>query len=310
MGGIVVYLLIKKQITINDFLKSIILPLILVIIFISWLAYHGMIERYWIANYIFNIYIPDVYGHLVEKTRIEFYIVSSIAFAGVVYFLIKGNTVQRILSILWIAEALQRFFYFSLDRHYYYQMQVLNAIMVGGFLWVIIKKYNIVSMLCIGLSIWGCFIFANYCKDKILPPHFHRYVTPKYILDQSNRCDVVLNGYGVTYGIFNKDATYYWNLNGQLDVIGDKIGLAPLSNLNRVIEQYLPQFIYTAPYWNEKLKKQNINVYVHLVSDEIKHKYYEQSLFTDIFILKKEYQNMRRCRYDAATQTWNYYYTR
>lgn len=52
------------------------------------------------------------------------------------------------------------------------------------------------------------------------------------MLEQTNRCDVVINGYGLTYGIFSKDVTYYWNLNGQLDVIGSKIGLAPLPDLN------------------------------------------------------------------------------
>lgn len=310
IGGIIIYLLVKKHINISDFFKALIIPLSMVIVFLFWLIYHGMVLKYWLSNYIFNLYIPDVYGNLVEPTKPEFYVVSFIALIGSLYFLVKGNIYQRILSILWIAEALQRFFYFSLDRHYYYQLQVLNAIMAGAILWVIVKKYNILSLLCVGLSMWGCFIFYIYCKDNILPPNYHRYVTPKYVVEQTNRCDSVLNGYGITYGIFNKDVTYYWNLNGQLDVIGNKIGLAPLHDINKVIEEHLPHIIYTAPYWNEKLKKQNINVYVHLVSDEIKYKYYEQSLFMDVFILKKEYQNMRRCRFDAKTKTWNYYYTR
>ncbi len=310
VGGIIIYLLVKKDIPFSDFLKALIIPIFIVIAFLSWLIYHDMVEKYWLSNYVFNLYIPDVYGNLVEPTKTEFYVVSLIALIGSLYFLIKGNISQRILSILWIAEALQRFFYFSLDRHYYYQLQVLNAIMAGAILWVMVKKYNILSLLCVCLSIWGCFIFANYCKANILPPQFHRYVTPKYIIEQTNRCDSVLNGYGVTYGIFNKDITYYWNLNGQLDVIGSKIGIAPLHDVNKVIEQHLPRVIYTGPYWDEKLHQQDINVYVHLVSDEIRNKYYEQSLFVNIFILKKEYQNMRRCKYDAATKVWNYYYMR
>ena len=64
------------------------------------------------------------------------------------------------------------------------------------------------------------------------------------MLEQTNRCDVVINGYGLTYGIFSKDVTYYWNLNGQLDVIGSKIGLAPLPDLNGAVQKYLPRIIY------------------------------------------------------------------
>ena len=308
IGIIVIYLLIKKQIELNDFLKSLILPIILAIVFVSWLWYHNMFERYWLSNYIFNLYIPDVYGHLVEKTKPEFYVVGAIALISSIYFLIKGNTAQRILSILWISEAIQRVFYFSLDRHYYYQLQVFNALMVGPILWLVIKKYNFTSLLFVILSYFGCYLCIQYCADNKIAPGYHRYVTPKYVIEQTNRCDVVLNGYGVTYGIFSKDVTYYWNLNGQLDVIGNKIGLAPLHDLNKVIETHLPRIIYTGPYWNEKLRKQNINVYVHLVSDRIRDKYYEQSVFVDVFTLKEEYQNMRRCRYDAKTGDWNYYY--
>ena len=307
IGMIVIWLLIKKQINLSDFYSALILPLVCVLIFIIWLSYHGMIERYWLTNYIFNLYIPDVYGNLVEKTKPEFYVVSLIAFIGSLYFIIKGNISQRIISILWVMEAIQRVFYFSLDRHYYYQMQVFNAIMVGATLWILIKKYNVLSLLCVLLSLTGCYTFGQYCLRMKLPPDYHRYVTPKYVIEQTNRCDAVLNGYGVTYGIFSKDLTYYWNLNGQLDVIGDKIGLAPLHDLNKVIENNLPRIIYTGPYWNEKLRKQNVNVFVHMVSDRIKNKYYNQSLFVDIFILKPEYQNRRRCKYDINTNSWNYY---
>ena len=172
---------------------------------------------------------------------------------------------------------------------------------------MIIKKYKIISLLCVFLSILGCYTFGQYCIKMRLHPSYHRYVTPKYVIEQTNQCDAVLNGYGVTYGIFTKDLTYYWNLNGQLDVIGDKIGLAPLHDVNRVIENNLPKIIYTGPYWDEKLKKQQQYVKVHLVSDRIKHKYYNQSLFVDMFILKPEYQNKRRCKYDVKTKAWNYY---
>ena len=151
---------------------------------------------------------------------------------------------------------------------------------------------------------WG---FRNYVKYRKLDPIYHRYVTPKYVLEQTNKCDSVLNGYGLTYGLFSNDITYYWNLNGQLDVIGNKIGLAPLPDLNAAVEKYLPKIIYTGPYWNEKLRKQNKNVLVHIIRPEIRDKYYEQSLFQDMFILKNKYQKQRRCRYDIKSNKWNYY---
>ena len=308
VGLVVLWLLLKKQIVLKDFFLALIIPAVGSILFFFWLLSHDMLERYWLANYIFNLYIPDVYSGLVEKTKPEFYVVSGLALAGCVYLLFRGNTAAKIICLLWLSEAVQRLFYFSLDRHYYYQMQIFSAILVGALAWHMVTKWPCISWLFLGLSLAGCMFFYDYCRQNKLAPGYYRYVTPKYVLEQTNRCDVVLNGYGLTYGIFSKDATYYWNLNGQLDVIGNKIGLAPLPDLNEAVQKYLPRIIYTGPYWNERLHQKHIDVPVHLIRQDLRDKYYDQSLFVNIFILKPEYQNKRRCKYNAATDSWDYFY--
>lgn len=307
-AAIVIYELYAQNINLKDFLKALVLPLLGAALFISWLLYHGMLERYWLSNYIFNLYIPDVYGSLVEKTRPEFYVVGGIACLSCIYFLLRANMYARIICVLWFAEALQRLFYFSLDRHYYYQLQILNALLAGAGVYAAIKRWNWTAYIFAALSLWGCVVFGKYCEQQKLPPNYHRYVTPKYVLEQTNRCDAVLNGYGLTYGLFTKDITYYWNLNGQLDVIGNQIGLAPLPDLNQAVKEHLPKIIYTGPYFNEKLHKQNIDVPVHWIEPALRDKYYEQSIFVNVFILKPEYQQSRRCRYDASDKSWKYYY--
>jgi len=308
VAAVIVYQLYAGKILLKDFLKALILPLLCAAFFLGWLIWHDMVGRYWLANYIFNLYIPDVYGTMVETTRPEFYVLLAFAFAGSCFFMVRGNTVSRILVLLWLAEAVQRLFYFSLDRHYYYMLQIQSAMLAGAFVYVLIRRYNWSAYLFVALSLWGCLIFKDYCLANQLAPNYHRYVTPKYVLEETNKCDAVLNGYGLTYGIFTKDITYYWNLNGQLDVIGSKIGLAPLPNLEEAVVKYLPRIVYTAPYWNEKLRKQHIDTYVHWLAPEIRHRYYNQSVFKDIFILKPEYQNKRRCRYVAETDSWEYFY--
>lgn len=307
-GLAVLYLLYKKQIKWQDFAKALVIPVLGMLVFISWLAYYGLFEKYWLCNFIFNLYIPDVYNNLAEPTHVEFYILSFIAFIGVIYYLWRGSVAAKIISILWISEAIQRFFYFSLDRHYYYFLDILNAVLAGGITWEAIKRWKWSAYGFVILSIAACWQFVKYCEENKLSPDYFRYVTPKYVLEQTNRCDAVLNGYGLTYGIFSKDLTYYWNLNGQLDVIGNKIGLAPLPDLNDVVEKHFPQVIYTGPFWDEKLRHQNISYPVHWIDATMRDKYYYQSLFVDIFLLKPEYQQNRRCRYDAATKTWKYYY--
>lgn len=308
LGLVVLFLLWKKQIPWTDFMVAIVAPILGSAIFISWLAYHNMFDIYWKSNFTFNLYIPDVYNYLVEPTNPEFYVLTGLAFIGFIYLILKGNTAARIVSVLWLSEVVQRLFYFSLNRHYYYFLDILNGIMAGAVAYAVIRRWKWSIYLFILLSLGGCWTFYNYCQLRKLEPNYHRYVTPRYVLQQTNHCDTVLNGYGLTYGIYTKDLTYYWNLNGQLDVIGNKIGLAPLPNLNAVVAQHLPKIIYTGIYWDERQRKRDLFVPVHQITPELRDKFYEQSLFRDIFILKQEYQNQRRCRYNAVTEQWEYFY--
>lgn len=307
-GLSVLYLLYTKQVNVKDFLQALILPLTGSVFFILWLAYHHMVDRYWLCNFIFNLHIPEVYGNLSEHTKPEFYVLTAIAGIGFLYFIIKGNTAARIICLLWVGEAIQRFFYFSLDRHYYYFLDILNAILAGAIAWQIIKKWQWSAYIFILLSIYGSWLFRGYCIENKLSPEYHRYVTPKYVIEHTNKCDSVLNGYGLTYGIFTKDNTYYWNLNGQLDVIGQEIDLAPIPNLNAIVEKHLPKIIYTGPFWHERLHKQGTDVPVHWINSTLRDKYYQQSLFINMFILKPEYEAKRRCRYNAVTKSWEYFY--
>ena len=212
-GLAVLYLLYKKQVKWQDFANALVIPVLGMLVFISWLAYYGLFEKYWLCNFIFNLYIPDVYNNLAEPTHVEFYVLSFIAFIGVIYYLWRGSVAAKIISILWISEAIQRFFYFSLDRHYYYFLDILNAVLAGGITWEAIKRWKWSAYGFVILSIAACWQFVKYCEENKLSPDYFRYVTPKYVLEQTNRCDAVLNGYGLTYGIFSKDLTYYWNLN-------------------------------------------------------------------------------------------------
>lgn len=307
-GLIVIYLLWKREVFWADFIIAVVAPLFGAALFVTWLSYHHLLEIYWKSNFIFNLYIPDVYNYLVEPTNPEFYVLTALSFIGFIYLMWKGNTAARLISILWLGEVLQRLFYFSLNRHYYYFLDVLDAILAGAIAYEIIKRWRWSVYPFMALSVAGCVCFYNYCQLRKLAPDFFRYVTPRYVIEQTNRCDSVLNGYGLTYGIFTKDITYYWNLNGQLDVIGNKIGLAPMPDLNAAVAQHLPKIIYTGIYWNEKQRKLDLFVPVHQIEASLRDKYYDQSLFRDIFILKPEYQDKRRCRYNVLTDSWEYFY--
>ena len=53
------------------------------------------------------------------------------------------------------------------------------------------------------------------------------------------------------YNLFGKDPAYYWQLIGQLDVIGEQTGIYPKPDINALILRLKPKFVYGKSYFNK-----------------------------------------------------------
>lgn len=187
----------------SGFLKALILPCIGGIVFLAWLLAHDMVGRYWLANYIFNLHIPDVYGGLVEN-QAGILCCQCLGFMRLHLLIVSGKHIRADnLSAVGFRSFATLFLFFAgqalLLSAANIQRDACRYICVGNN-----KKWRIAAYVFAVLSLSGCLVFRNYCLENRLKPYYHRYVTPKYVLEQTNRCDVVINGYGLTYGIFPK----------------------------------------------------------------------------------------------------------
>jgi hypothetical protein len=107
------------------------------------------------------------------------------------------------------------------------------------------------------------------------------------------------------YNIFAKDPAYYWQLIGQLDVVGENTGIHPKPDINRLISELKPKFVFGNSYLNKFSDESGRNEIVHYVDKEIVNKYYNATEFTHIYELKPEYAN-RTCKKDEKTGIWSY----
>jgi len=135
---------------------------------------------------------------------------------------------------------------------------------------------------------------------------FHKNLQEKISLNITP-CDYVLNGEGILYNIYNRDPHYYWNLLGQLDVIGDKVGIHPLMDINNVIEQYKPRIISITSFKNKYYQERGIDVIVHNPDKTIIDKYYKPYDNSDtLYIRKPEYSNIN-CKFDYKKKYYHSY---
>ena len=125
-------------------------------------------------------------------------------------------------------------------------------------------------------------------------PRKTRFYVPLHLRVHKSisKCDYVINGDGTIYNIYNLDPHYYWNLLGQTDVIGAKVGIAPLMDINHVIRTKKPRIISVRPYLNKYYAERGQRVIVHNLDMEYINKYYKPFDYNEgLFILKPEYAN-------------------
>ncbi|MBR5599315.1 MAG: hypothetical protein IKW39_04665 [Alphaproteobacteria bacterium] len=306
IGGILLYEVFIKKIKKQDFAFGIVLPCMLLLLFFTYLYVNDALIIYLKSNYYFNSYVPTIF----ENQRIsmpplmyyEFYIFVPLGLLGALFFLFKGNFSEKILSLLFLEEICLRAFYFSAFLHYNVLLLMLSIMIAVIYLDRVISYKKILfcmSLLCIFFA-----IYYNYIKTYI--PEYARKdfkANYEFAFKNTNHCDYVINGYYSVYNIKSKNPGFYSILLGQIDVLGEKLGIAPKSNLNELILQYMPKIIFGGVYWDTYEEDRGRMVPVHFVDRDILKTYYDNAAHGNLYILKPKYQK-HKCRYNG--KRWEY----
>ena len=132
-----------------------------------------------------------------------------------------------------------------------------------------------------------------------------RKYLPDYIARNISPCDYVFNGDGMMYNLFGKDPAYYWQLIGQLDVVGDATGIKPKPDINALILRLRPKFVYGKSYFNKFSDESGRPEVVHYVDRDIINAYYNATRFGSVYQLKPEFDK-RKCIKDDVDGKWHF----
>ena len=299
------YFWYKKEIKTSDMLKALILPFIGLGLFFVYLYHYDMVGLYFVSNYTFNLNLAKGF-ELSKVVALPLYmkVTVSFAFIGVILSIFSHNKALKILSLLFVFEFVQRLFYFSPYSYYYWLLFYLAALCSVVPLSYLDEKNRAVSVIVVIALYYilfrGIFVYTMMAKKVNERPYL-----PDYVTRQITPCDYVFNGDGMMYNLFAKDPAYYWQLIGQLDVIGEETGIYPKPDVNALIEKYKPKFVYGKNYFNKFADESGHKKIVHYISKDLIEKYYDKTAYYPIFKLKPEF-GKRQCVKDKLTGEWKY----
>ena len=230
-----------------------------------------------------------------KKTLVVLSIIS------IICFFIRGGIFFRIISILFVSEIIQRYFYFAISPYYMLPSMIFSAILNSKIIDWVIRKKAYFSFIFLALGVY----YATISKDNYLKARTQDRNFAKFIDKNITPCDYVLSGFLSSQSIISKDPHYYWALLGHVDIAGENMGLTPMANLTEVVLKYKPKFIFGGMYFNNYAKNRNQIVPLQQVAPYVISMYYIPTPFPDFYILKPEYRG-GICRYNKDSRDWEY----
>lgn len=303
LGTICLCTFYQDKTPLNHILYALILPALGVLLFIAYLYNQNALGLYWKSNYLFNHVMQNYYGdNKISVANYQVLIFSVVlACVSVLLLFFKQNRCYKTISILFVIELILRCFYFSLSPYYMLPLMIYTVCLNSVILDKIMQKSLVLIYVCLGVSVYYAWISpANYLSDRGRDRTFVRFLSQNV-----TPCDYVVSSYFGNQSIISKDVHYYWSILGHLDLIGSKLGIAPMPDLTNLTLKYKPKLVYGGIYWNSYEYNRGKSVPLQSISDDVLKEYYLPTKFFDIYILKPEFRK-RNCYYDSQIGEWIY----
>lgn len=299
------YFWLKQEIKTKDMLYALIFPVVGGMAFLAYLYYYDMVSLYFLCNYTFNLNLVDGFEFFkISPMTRNIFILSVAACLGCGYFCWRPNRYYALFVILFLAELLQRIFYFSPYAYYYWLLLYLAVFCAVPLGYAVNSKIRFFSLVVLGGFVYSG-VAAMGLSYEVIKNNLEKPYLPDYVTRNITPCDYVFNGDGLMYNIFGKDPAYYWQLIGQLDVIGQKTGIKPIPNMNELILTLKPKFVFGINYFNKFAKEKGRQKIVHYIDKNIIDKYYDPTSFYPVYQLKDEFAEERKCVQDVSGK-WHF----
>lgn len=265
---ILLWLIWSKRLKLKNVTYAALPSVFILFLFLGFFYIKGALIEYFVLNYTFNqalifyfergtFWYPNIYLTLF-----------SFAFISIFYFYNKQNIYFKIVSLLLFAEYLMRVFYFAPHTHYYSLLVIFSALVLSVYADCLMPSYkSVCAVIIIALfSNLGC-LYNRLDESIQYHDSFKHYQLADWAHKNSQPDDIFMNGYDMIFNIYRPDVSYYWFQLDTLVPIMEKEYNLPKLDVNRLIVEKKPKFVYAANY---------IDVYAL--------RYYGESKFSQKFI--------------------------
>lgn len=247
---IILWQLIRKQMTVKVAVIASVPALIVMCVFVAFLVWFAILPEYVELNYRFNQAMIYYFERGSFWYRHLWFGVYGLALIVAIIFYMKENIFFKIIALLYVAEFLMRSFYFAPHPNYYTLLTILEAMILG----VIAEKYinkskiiAIIFMFLMFINLGAIFNRIDINSEK--HNSYKHYKLSQFVHKNSDLSDLVMNGYDMNFNVYRYDVHYYWfGLDMLLPIMEHEYNIKQKLNVNQVIVQYRPKFIYTKDY--------------------------------------------------------------
>ena len=205
------------------------------------------------------------------------------------YIYRKQNLNFKIIFWLFAAEFLMRNFYFAPHPNYYTLLVMLSALVFAPCASLLFPKYKIISLFLIILTFLHLGLVFNTI-DATSAKHnsYKHYLLADYVHKNSQPDDYLMNGYDKNFNIYRKDVSYYWfGLDMLLPIMELEYNISQKPDVNRLIIQYRPKFIYVQNYPDLRAyRSYGESRYSQVFIPELVWKLYQKTPFENLAVLK------------------------
>ena len=259
-----------KKIKFTDFVKALIIPIIIFISFILWLYFNNALSQYFLLNFSLNSLIPQYYGlqlMIFQYQSMQMQIPLTNGYASVAFkpftiitvisalicgisFAKKNSNARNIIIILFGGELFLRINTFSPYYHYFYLIEILSFIIIFSTL----SKFK--NKFMTGIYIIVAFYYAissisdsiyNY-NNQNMAKHYVKQA--QFVIDNTEDSDLLINGNEYNFNLFRHDCDYMWFLLNDIGYIYNTNFGNPDYDINKIITTKLPKIIWVEDYIN------------------------------------------------------------
>lgn len=282
-----IYLLVKKQIGWKNILKALPLGMVSLALFGVYLLICGNAQRYFETNWLLNSHILEDIWDTRIKDFSDLYGILCFGVASAIYLLMnKPNKYVLCLLVMYVVELLLRTTYISIWMYYFKILILYNAVLIAL---VCAKFYEVkkwtawIIMLFMLLGCGKFWLFEGIEADEIDTFSVLGIVT--HISQNTTSDDVVLGISGIPFGVFNKDAHYYWFSWSYMGRLDEKyFHYAEPFDINKIIIKTKPKYVYYEEF--KKKKKENRPKYA--IMPQILFSMYRQEVYDTLFRRRDE----------------------